>query len=584
MRAWTTFIVCALAAGPASARKAARTPAKAMLAKKVVHYFADDSGSTLLELRPDGGYRKMSYHRKESGRWRRLRDGRVRLASATRYRDINAETLSVAVWDRQTLLGLPAMRKRIAALLAGNKRTTFSIREVKSASGYTSRFGRRVSGVSAVAYQKKVSRQDLVELIAAIDTYRKDKDKNASYRAVYRHPQPGLFADDFDSWATCGHLLQKLKKDRVKIPDGDGMIGQLNNLLKRRGLHKRYPRLRLAAEGPKLLAREAKLSEGELIRLNRLVLEAAYPKACPKGVAGRAVIFLFDPESEFENLDEALKKIDAGLAPRFALRRIGKKRYLALLRKEEAEARMFAKHRKAHERALAAAPKLPPAKSRIHFFPPRRPQYFADSMAHTRYLVFRPGGRYRETSSSHLCISETDRGSWKQSASGRIRMVSARKFHHVRAASLSVRITDKEDLARLKPLKSKISAFLAANTQKRFSADAIKALMQAKYPSGTLYSVIDVGSGTRKVSRRNLVKLHANIDKYLKNPEKNVFYGRPYTYRSFTFLIFEHAIATLDDIKEALDKRKRPFVYTAIDAKHFKHGSKRTQPFRTRPK
>ncbi|MGE5197888.1 MAG: hypothetical protein ACM3IL_05225, partial [Deltaproteobacteria bacterium] len=316
---------------------------KYLIPKEGIQYFSDSLGSNLMELRTDGYYQSQAYNNKDKGTWQQLEDGRVRLASETRYRPIYSDDFSIMVMDKDSVVQIPAMRERLARLLAGNERNVFAIQEIVDASKYTSRDGKKSSAVSSFSVQKKFSRADITNLIAAIDAYLKDTEKNISYLMAYQYPQYGFFEDDFSSWEIPPILLEKIKGDGVKVPDGEGYIGQLNNLLKTKGLRDHFPKVQLSAEGEVLLAREDKLTEKELMRLNRLVLEAAYPKECPKGTLDRKIVFLFEGTDEFENLGGIRKKLDTGFAPQFAMRRVDKFRYDKFIRDEDEQARAFEK-------------------------------------------------------------------------------------------------------------------------------------------------------------------------------------------------------------------------------------------------
>jgi hypothetical protein len=319
------------------------------------------------------------------------------------------------------------------------------------------------------------------------------------------------------------------------------------------------------------------------MRLNRLLLESAYPKECPKGVSNRKIIFLFEGTNEYENLDGIKKKIDTGFAPQFAMRQIDKVRYDGFIRKEDEQARVFGKMDQQHQKDIATAPKLPPAEAKIYSFSQGKPEYFAQSGAHTEYLVFMPDGKYRETESGHFGVSEWDKGTWEQSSDGRIKMVSAQRFHSVDSGSLSIFVSDREDISRLSVLREKIADFLANNAKEKLTTDDIRGLMQYKARNGDLISVVRLGFPAETTSRKNLKRLQEKIDSYLKDPDKNVFYCTPYTYRDAKFLIFEDQFGIVDDIKASIDRKEWPFVFMGIDEKRFKEGSGKPQPFRFYP-
>lgn len=556
---------------------------KFFIPKKDVQYLTDSLESCLMELRTDGRYQSQAYGKKDEGTWQQLEDGRIRLSSETRYRPLATDEFSIMGGDKESLAQLSAMRERINGLLASNNRETFTAREIKDVSKYTGSDGKEATGVSTFSAQKDFSRADLVDLISAIDAYLKDQEKNVSYMTAYQYPQYGFFQDDFSSWEVPPRLLEKIEKDGIKVPDGDGYIGRLNNLLKVRGLSGYFSKIQLLSEAAGLLTRETELDQRELMRLNRLVIEAAYPNECPKGALDGKIVFLFEETNEFENLDGVRKKLDTGFAPQFAMRRIDKARYDELASAENEQARAFGKMDQQHQNERASAPKLPPAEAKVCLFPKGQPEYFAQSGSHTEYLVFQPDGKYRETESGHFGVGEIDSGTWEQSPEGRIKMISAQKFHNVESGSLSIFISGQDDITRLSTLKEKITDFLSRNAQEKISATNVMGLMQYQARNGNTISVVRLNFPAETTSRNNLKKLQAKIDDYLKNSEKNVFYCTPYVYRDAKFLIPEDQFSTLDDIKASIDRKELPFVFMGVDAKTFEQSSGKPQPFRYYP-
>ncbi len=546
-----------------------------------VQYFSDELGSCLMKLRPDGRYIRQRYGIIDEGTWQQLEDGRIRLASDTYYNSIYSDEFSVGIYSKEALDQIPAMRERIAGLLAGNERDSFSIREIEEASNST-HDGKEATFVSAFTHQQEFPRADLVDLITAIDAYLKNADKNITYLPAYQYPQYGFFEDDFSSYKVPLRIVENIEKNNIKVPAGDGYIGRLNNLLKVRDLSSHFSKIKLSDENAALLARDAELKQPDLIRLNRIVLEAAYPEDCPRGVPERNVIFLFDETNEFENLDDVVKTIENGSAPRFALRLIDKDRYDALIRKEQEQKLAFEKMEQEYQETLEKEPPLPSAEANIYIFPKGKQQYFELSSIHTSYLTFQPDGRYREILSDHFGVREYDSGTWKQSPDGRIRMVSKEKFHKIEAGSLSVYISDKKDVNCLKVLKKQITGLLNRHEKQSFSGMEIRGLMGDQ--EGRCASLtVDLDYEAKTTSRNNLQKLQTRIDSYLQDPEKNIFYYMPYIYRDAKFLVDEDSFLDIDLIKKSIHNKKSPFVFMGIDAKQFKEGSSKPQPFRYYP-
>jgi len=78
-------------------------------------------------------------------------------------------------------------------------------------------------------------------------------------------------------------LLSAIEKAGIPMPNKDkvrGDLNKLNHILKMKNLHNKFPKLRLPTKTTNLLKRE-KLSKNDLIQLNRLVLETAFPNQCP---------------------------------------------------------------------------------------------------------------------------------------------------------------------------------------------------------------------------------------------------------------------------------------------------------------
>jgi hypothetical protein len=108
-------------------------------------------------------------------------------------------------------------------------------------------------------------------------------------------------------------------------------------------------------------------------------------------------------------------------------------------------------------------------------------------------------------------------------------------------------------------------------------------LMQYQVRNGDMMSFVRLSSPAETTTRNNLKKLRAKIDDYLKDPDKNVFYCKPYVYRDAKVLIFEDQFGSLDDIKASIDRKEMPFVFMGVDEKRFEEGSGKSQPFRFYP-
>jgi hypothetical protein len=91
--------------------------------------------------------------------------------------------------------------------------------------------------------------------------------------------------DEFTNSYSAGGLVAAIKSVGVDIPPGKDDVAKLNALLNGNSLQKRFSRLGLSPEGAELMHRAAPLSAEEQKRLNRLILEAAYPDKCPRSLS-----------------------------------------------------------------------------------------------------------------------------------------------------------------------------------------------------------------------------------------------------------------------------------------------------------
>ena len=86
----------------------------------------------------------------------------------------------------------------------------------------------------------------------------------------------------FKGRCTASNLVAAIKADGVAIPKASSEVKSLNALLRGSCLRSKFPNAPLIWEANDLLKREPTLNESEREVLNRLILEAAYPKQCPK--------------------------------------------------------------------------------------------------------------------------------------------------------------------------------------------------------------------------------------------------------------------------------------------------------------
>jgi len=93
---------------------------------------------------------------------------------------------------------------------------------------------------------------------------------------------PGFLTNEFHGRITIHGLLNAIKADDIAVPEAATEIEQLNRLLGGSSLYPKFKAVALSKEAERLVARESRLSGNRRMRLNRLLLEAAYPLKCPK--------------------------------------------------------------------------------------------------------------------------------------------------------------------------------------------------------------------------------------------------------------------------------------------------------------
>jgi len=116
---------------------------------------------------------------------------------------------------------------------------------------------------------------------------------------------------EFGGKLTTGNLVKALAADGIEVPKATGYFGQgagqyliqvtceiesLNKLLSGSVLTQTGSQVSLPDDGMDLLLQAANLTESERAKLNRLILEAAFPKQCPKRKRQKAL----NMDGEFE--------------------------------------------------------------------------------------------------------------------------------------------------------------------------------------------------------------------------------------------------------------------------------------------
>lgn len=104
-------------------------------------------------------------------------------------------------------------------------------------------------------------------------------------RTVGKCPEKGdteFLQCEFSGEYTTLGVIEAIAADGVAVPEGATEIERLNTLLSGGVLNQIGARVSLPKKWASLMKRASGLNEGERVRLNRLILEAAYPLKCPK--------------------------------------------------------------------------------------------------------------------------------------------------------------------------------------------------------------------------------------------------------------------------------------------------------------
>jgi dsDNA-binding SOS-regulon protein len=89
---------------------------------------------------------------------------------------------------------------------------------------------------------------------------------------------------EFTDILLASELINTIENSGISVPNGKDDVARLNSLLKIKQLRHYFLDLQLPLLAHDLIKREKELTENELVQLNRLVLEKAYPQQCPKNL------------------------------------------------------------------------------------------------------------------------------------------------------------------------------------------------------------------------------------------------------------------------------------------------------------
>ncbi|MFA6561194.1 MAG: hypothetical protein WCV00_04740 [Verrucomicrobiia bacterium] len=107
-------------------------------------------------------------------------------------------------------------------------------------------------------------------------------------------------------------ILQRVYPEECpKYPPAQSELESLNWMLRGTGLHRQFKHCVLCEEAKHLMQRISELNDNECTRLNRFILEAAYPQECPKN--------RFLALGEFKNVERTFGQICKRNAPKWRL-------------------------------------------------------------------------------------------------------------------------------------------------------------------------------------------------------------------------------------------------------------------------
>lgn len=147
-------------------------------------FFTKSGAHTIyLALRADGKYRETesSHHattQTDHGTWSQGSDGILRLISAERFNDICAGWLEVRLYNENQAAALGELKSLINNFLEIHKQDRFTRKEVMGITKNLRKSGSSVPDIDFFLSADFATRQDLEELMASIDRYLPDKEKN----------------------------------------------------------------------------------------------------------------------------------------------------------------------------------------------------------------------------------------------------------------------------------------------------------------------------------------------------------------------------------------------------------------------
>jgi len=217
-----------------------------------------------------------------------------------------------------------------------------------------------------------------------------------------------------------------------------------------------------------------------------------------------------------------------------------------------------------------------------------------EAFTSTSYFHFGKDGKYRRISRQHLFTCESDRGTWKQDATGRIELRSAVLVKELKSGPLRVPVRNIEQLEALRPLEKDIGAFLSADEKNSYSRREIERAWKYTYTwslfeSKVTFSAVEAAYFPENITKSHFRELLDAWKAYLKDDSKNRFYLVPVKHQNLVLLAsddypFMANTQTPEKVREKADlfverKVSPVFVYVLTGSDAALKEMKTRQPF-----
>ena len=217
-----------------------------------------------------------------------------------------------------------------------------------------------------------------------------------------------------------------------------------------------------------------------------------------------------------------------------------------------------------------------------------------EAFTSTNYFHFGKDGKYRQIDREHLFTCESDRGTWKQDATGRIELRSAVLVKELKSGPLRVPVRNIEQLEALRPLEKDIGAFLSADEKNSYSRREIERAWKYTYTwslfeSKVTFSAVEAAYFPENITKSHFRELLDAWKAYLKDDSKNRFYLVPVKHQNLVLLAsddypFMANTQTPEKVREKADlfverKVSPVFVYVLTGSDAALKEMKTRQPF-----